>query len=142
MINLARAITTAGVALAVSLVAVPSASAVVREAGKTAAKAAAQEHKTPAQKAALKKSAGKVAAQNLAARPVTVNVYYVMEGGRVISEQGPGDSSAHEVGSNSGTIDMQTQNEPITTGDLNAEQNKGDVTFEVEGSEQDTGEVS
>ncbi|SCK05583.1 hypothetical protein [Streptomyces sp. WMMB 322] len=48
MINLARAITTAGVALAVSLVAVPSASAVVREAGRTVARAAAQAHNEPA----------------------------------------------------------------------------------------------
>ncbi|QPP08092.1 hypothetical protein G4Z16_18685 [Streptomyces bathyalis] len=139
MINLARAITTAGVALAVSLVAVPSASAVVREAGKTAA---AAQSSAPAKKASA--SAGSKAVKDALAsnRPVTVNIYYVLHDGRVISEQGPGDSSAHEVGSNSGAIDMQTQNEPITTGDLNAEQNKGDVTFEVEGSEQDTGEVS
>jgi hypothetical protein len=75
-------------------------------------------------------------------RPVTVNVYYVMHDGRVVSEQGPGNSAAHQVEGSSGAVDMQTQNEPITTGDLNAEHNKGATTFEVEGSEQDTGEVS
>lgn len=139
MRNLARAITTAGVALAVGLVGVPSASAVVKEAGKTAAAA-----KSPASAKKSSASAESTAVKEALAseRPVTVNVYYVLHDGRVVSEQGPGDTAAHEVDSNAGAIDMQTQNEPIRTGDLNAERNKGDVTFEVEGSEQDTGEVS
>lgn len=137
MNNLVRAVTTAGVAVAVSLVAVPSASAVVKEAGKTttATKSSASTKKASAESTAVKEA---LASQ----RPVTVNIYYVLHDGRVVSEQGPGNSAAHEV-AGAGAIDMQTQNEPITTGDLHAgEQNKGDVTFEVEGSEQDTGEVS
>ncbi|OEV30237.1 hypothetical protein AN219_12015 [Streptomyces nanshensis] len=79
-------------------------------------------------------------------RPVTVNVYYVMHDGRVVSEQGPGDNAAHEVENHAGAVDMQTQNESVRTGDLEAEvdgkQTNIPVTFEVEGSEQDTGEVS
>ncbi|MCH6161077.1 hypothetical protein [Streptomyces marispadix] len=141
MKNLARAITTAGVAIAVGLVGVPSASAVVKEAGKTAA---AAKSSAPAKKTSASAPAETTAVKAALAssRPVTVNVYYVMHDGRVVSEQGPGNSAAHQVEGNSGAVDMQTQNEPITTGDLNAEQNKGDTTFEVEGSEQDTGEVS
>lgn len=140
MKNLARAITTAGVAVAVGLVGVPSASAVVKEAGKTAAAAkSAPAKKTsaaPAETTAVKEAMA-------SSRPVTVNVYYVMHDGRVVSEQGPGNSASHQVEGSTGAIDMQTQNEPITTGDLNAgDKNKGDTTFEVEGSEQDTGEVS
>ncbi|WP_314175016.1 hypothetical protein [Streptomyces winkii] len=138
MINLARAITTAGVAVAVGLVAVPSASAVVKEAPKTvAAKASAE---------AKKSAKSQSAAQAQGSRPLTVNVYYVMHDGRVVSEQGPGDNAAHQVASSSGGIDMQTQNESVNTGDLKAEadgrQSGSPVTFEVEGSEQDTGEVS
>lgn len=141
MRNLARAITTAGVTLAVGLVAVPSASALVKEAPKTVA---AKSSATSAKKSS---ALSKTAAQALASsRPVTINVYYVMHDGRVISEQGPGNSAAHEVEGNSGAVDVQTQNEPISTGDLRAEvngkQTDSPVTFEVEGSEQDTGEVS
>jgi hypothetical protein len=150
MRNLARAMATAGIAVTVGVVTVPSASAAVHGAGTAEAAKSASSSATSAKSAS--KPAQKSAAQSkalqkaLATRPVTVNVYYVMHDGRVISEQGPGDSAAHEVESNTGAIDMQTQNEPITTGDLEAnvdgKQSNSPVTFEVEGSEQDTGEVS
>jgi hypothetical protein len=148
MKNLARATATAGLAIAFGIIATPSASAAVHEAtGATKAKSSASSaasKKAAAKKAATKKAAAKAASAALANRPVTINVYYVMHDGRVISEQGPGDSAAHEVEGNSGAIDMQSQNESIRTGDLRAEgkNSNSPVTFEVEGSEQDQGEAS
>ncbi|NLU74120.1 hypothetical protein HCC61_15745 [Streptomyces sp. HNM0575] len=126
--NLPRAITTAGVALAVGLVAVPSASAVVKEAGRTAAaaksRASAKKTPAPAESTALK--------QALASeRPATVNVHYVLRDGRVVSEQGPG-----------GSAGVQTWNEPAGTGDLPAGRNQGGGAFGFEAAEQDTGEAS
>ncbi len=158
MKNLARATATAGLAVAFGVIAVPSASAAVHETASSAKpkSSAAATTSAPAKKAAAKESAAKRAAANKAAqkaavqkavakaiaeRPVTVNVYYVMHDGRVVTEQGPGNLAAHEV-ENSEAVDMRTQNEPITTGDLSADRAEGPVTFEVEGSEQDTGEVS
>lgn len=142
----------AGLAVAFGIIAMPSASAAVHETGgaaKAKSSAPAATSKAAGKKAASKaasKSASKAASSALANRPVTFNVYYVMDNGRVISEQGPGDSAAHEIENNSGAIDMQSQNESIKTGDLEAEvdgkQTNSPVTFEVEGSEQDQGEVS
>lgn len=150
MRNLARATATAGLAVAFGFIAMPSASAAVHDAtsatkakSSSSAKTSASAKKAAAKKAAAKKAAvDKAVARALAGnRPITVNVYYVMHDGRVISEQGPGNNAAHEV-QNSGSIDMQTQNEPITTGDLSARNTDGPATFQVEGSEQDTGEAS
>ena len=150
MRNLARVTATAGLAVAFAAVAVPSASAAVHQAAAPAkskssasaatsasAKKAAAKKAKAAQQAAVKKAVAKA----LAERPTTINIYYVMHDGRVVSEQGPGNLAAHEVES-SGAVDMQSQNQPITTGDMRADRAEGPVTFEVEGSEQDTGEVS
>lgn len=146
MRNLARATAVAGLAVAFGVIAVPTAFA-AESAGTTKAKSSASSATSAsAKKAAAKKAtAQSAAAKALASRPVTVNIYYVMHDGRVISEQGPGDSAAYEVENNRGAIDVQSQTEAIRTGDLRAEGKPGNnspVTFEVEGSEQDQGEVS
>lgn len=153
MRNLARATATAGLAVAFGLIAMPAASAATHDAASATkakssapAKTSASAKKAAAQKATQKAAVDKAVARALAAnRPVTVNVYYVMHDGRVVSEQGPGDNAAHEVQA-SGPVDMRGQNESIKTGDLEAEVDgkavNSPVTFEVEGSEQDQGEAS
>lgn len=149
MRNLARATATAGLAVAFGFIALPTASAATHDAASATkakssapAKTSASAKKAAAQKAAVKKAVARALAAN---RPITVNVYYVMHDGRVISEQGPGDNAAHEVQA-SGPVDMRGQNESIRTGDLEAEVDgkavNSPVTFEVEGSEQDQGEAS
>lgn len=148
MRNLARAAATAGITVAIGLVAVPAASAAQHEAGKSVTADSASTKATSKSSKATSASADTSAVKEAVAsgRPVTVNVYYVMHDGRVISEQGPGNNAANNVESHAGAVDLQNQNESIRTGDIEAEV-EGDstnspVTFEVEGSEQDTGETS
>jgi hypothetical protein len=137
MKNLGRAIATAGIAAAIGIITVPSAAAAVQSAAP--AKPAAE--KKAAKPAATKAKAATKPAK--AAQPVTITVYNIYGNGNVNSEQGPGNLANAEVDAN-GPVDMPTQNEPITTGDLtnNTDGDNNQSTFEVEGSEQDQGERS
>lgn len=151
MRNLARAAATAGIAVALGIVAMPSASAAEHGAGKPAVSnsasstASSQSPQSSKSSQSAKASADTTAVEKAVAsgRPVTVNVYYVMHDGRVVSEQGPGNNAANQVENYAGAVDVQSQNESIKTGDLEAEvegdQTNSPLTFEVEGSEQDQG---
>jgi FlaG/FlaF family flagellin (archaellin) len=137
MKNLARAIATAGIAAAIGVITVPSAAA----AAQSAAPAKSSPQKKAAKPAATMKKAATKAAKSSGA--VTIYVYNVYGNGNVTSEQGPGNLANAEVDAN-GPVDMPTQNEPIRTGDLtnNTDGDNNESTFEVEGSEQDEGELS
>jgi hypothetical protein len=141
MKNLARAIATAGIAVAIGVITVPSAAAAAQSAAPAKSSAQKSAQKKVAKPAATMKKAATKAAKSSGA--VTIYVYNVYGNGNVTSEQGPGNLANAEVDAN-GPVDMPTQNEPIRTGDLNnnTDGDNNESTFEVEGSEQDEGELS
>ena len=137
MKNLGRAIATTGIAAAIGIITVPSASAAVQS-------------DAPAKPAAEKK------AEKPAATPTKASPKAADSPGRSRStcttstatrtstaSEGPGNLADAEVEAD-GPVDMRTQNEPISTGDLtnNTDGDNNQSTFEVEGSEQDQGERS